>query len=207
MAERAARIIGLDNAGVDFITTDIRKSWLESGGKICEINPTPGVVYDKVNKFIIDYLFKNANNGHIPIILIVGSYEDTSNLLKLCVEKIAGRYDSFGYIFDKQLNICSNHSKFKTPKKNVSDLILGLLTDELVKVGIIQVNLEELKLGLDLCYANLITISGTESETANVYQSDWIYRCDKSNILCNPTNENFLLALDSLLDNFEKNRN
>ncbi len=42
LAERAARIIGLDIAGVDFLCPDITRSWHDVGGAICEINAQPG---------------------------------------------------------------------------------------------------------------------------------------------------------------------
>lgn len=43
MAERAIRAIGLDVGAVDFLTTDITKSYRETGGGICEINAGPGL--------------------------------------------------------------------------------------------------------------------------------------------------------------------
>ena len=43
MAERAIRAIGLDVGAVDFLTTDITKSYTETGGGICEINAGPGL--------------------------------------------------------------------------------------------------------------------------------------------------------------------
>ena len=42
MAMRAASAIGLDVAGVDFITPDVTRSYREVGGAICEINAAPG---------------------------------------------------------------------------------------------------------------------------------------------------------------------
>ncbi len=42
MAERAARIVGLNIAGIDFLTTDISRSWRDIGGAICEVNAQPG---------------------------------------------------------------------------------------------------------------------------------------------------------------------
>ena len=42
MAQRAAKAIGLDVAGVDFLTEDISRSYREIGGAICEVNAAPG---------------------------------------------------------------------------------------------------------------------------------------------------------------------
>lgn len=43
LAERAARLIGLDLAGVDLLTPDIGRSWREVGGVICEVNVQPAL--------------------------------------------------------------------------------------------------------------------------------------------------------------------
>jgi cyanophycin synthetase len=42
IAEEAARMIGLDIAGIDFICPDITEPVRESGGAICEVNAAPG---------------------------------------------------------------------------------------------------------------------------------------------------------------------
>jgi cyanophycin synthetase len=42
LAERAARIVGLDVAGMDLLITDISRSWRDVGGAICEVNSQPG---------------------------------------------------------------------------------------------------------------------------------------------------------------------
>ncbi len=43
MAVRAALAVGIDVAGVDFITQDISRPYYEAGGAICEINYRPGL--------------------------------------------------------------------------------------------------------------------------------------------------------------------
>lgn len=43
LAERAARLMGLDVAGIDMICPDIARSWQEVGGVICEVNAQPGL--------------------------------------------------------------------------------------------------------------------------------------------------------------------
>lgn len=82
IAERAAVGIGLDIAGVDFLTEDISRSMWETGGKICEINSRPGIrkhLWPAVGRPrdvispIIDMLFPGGGNGRIPIVLVVGN--------------------------------------------------------------------------------------------------------------------------------------
>ena len=42
IAEEAARVVGLDIAGIDFICPDITEPVRETGGAICEVNAAPG---------------------------------------------------------------------------------------------------------------------------------------------------------------------
>ena len=44
MAEAIAQTIGLATAGIDYITTDISKSWQE-GGALIEVNATPELTH------------------------------------------------------------------------------------------------------------------------------------------------------------------
>ncbi len=41
LAQRAARIVGLDIAGIDLLCPDISRSWRQTGGAICEVNAQP----------------------------------------------------------------------------------------------------------------------------------------------------------------------
>ncbi len=73
LAIRAAAALGLDLAGVDFLTPDISRSWMEAGGAICEINAQPQLgsitsphIYGDILKRLL------AGDGRIPIALVFG---------------------------------------------------------------------------------------------------------------------------------------
>jgi cyanophycin synthetase len=79
LAERAARLIGLDIAGVDFLCPDISRSWREVGGAICEVNAQPGFRVHwlgnparDINGEVIDWLFKDKP-ARIPSAAITGT--------------------------------------------------------------------------------------------------------------------------------------
>ena len=70
---RAARILDLDIAGVDLITPDVTRSWLEVGALICEVNAIPQIGYNHgIEPMMLD-LFKNGSR--IPVILAIVDQE------------------------------------------------------------------------------------------------------------------------------------
>jgi len=84
LAERAARIIGLDIAGVDLLCPDITRSWREVGGAICEVNGQPGFrphwLADPardINGEILDILFA-GRPSRIPTAAITGTNGKTT---------------------------------------------------------------------------------------------------------------------------------
>ncbi len=71
LAERAAACLGLDHAGIDLITPDIRQPWHQVPCGICEINPTPGM--DRLAiQGLLGYLFPDGSEGRIPVVVVVG---------------------------------------------------------------------------------------------------------------------------------------
>ncbi len=100
MAMRAAKAVGLDVAGVDFITPDITKSYREIGGAICEINaapgfrmhvaPTVGTPRD-VAKPVMDMLFPPDAPSCIPIASITGTNgKTTASRMVAHIHKMSG---------------------------------------------------------------------------------------------------------------------
>ena len=85
-AEHAARGLGLDVAGVDFLSTDISRSYLEIGGAICEVNQSPGLRPHWVAEGkppdvvtpILDHLFPGNIDGRIPIAAVTGTNGKTT---------------------------------------------------------------------------------------------------------------------------------
>ncbi len=100
MAERAIRAVGLDVGGVDFITTDITRSYRETGGGICEVNAAPGFrmhVAPSEGKSrdvagpVIDMLFPPGTKSRIPIAGVTGTNGKTTTARMLAhIMKLAG---------------------------------------------------------------------------------------------------------------------
>ena len=87
-AERAALAVGLDIAGVDFITPDISRSWREVGAAICEVNPSPGLRPHWISqgspdttRAVMDAIYAPGEDGRIPIAAVTGTNGKTTTTL------------------------------------------------------------------------------------------------------------------------------
>ena len=78
----AARVVGLDIAGVDLVIEDVSRPLMEQRGAIVEINAGPGLLMHlkpasgkprPVGRAIVDSLFTENENGRIPIVGITGT--------------------------------------------------------------------------------------------------------------------------------------
>lgn len=86
-ASLAARIVGLDIAGVDLVCEDISKPLNVQGGAIIGVNAGPGLLMHikpaegearPVGKAIVEHLFPNGDDGRIPLVGVTGSYGKTT---------------------------------------------------------------------------------------------------------------------------------
>ncbi len=86
-ASLAARIVGLDIAGVDLVCEDIARPLDEQRGAIVEVNAGPGLLMHlkpaigqprPVGRAIVDELFPNGEDGRIPVVGITGSFGKTT---------------------------------------------------------------------------------------------------------------------------------
>jgi len=87
LAQRVAKVIGLDIAGIDIVTSDISKSLRETGGVVVEVNAAPGFrmhaspsqgLPRNVGASVLEMLFPNDAPSRIPIIAITGTNGKTT---------------------------------------------------------------------------------------------------------------------------------
>jgi cyanophycin synthetase len=114
---RAARLLGLDVAGLDVVALDIARPLEEQGGAILEVNAEPTIAfhfpplcasYRPVCEAIIDSLFPDGKTGHIPLALVSspGDRARTGRILAGLLRapgRGIGRTSSAGIFVDEDL--------------------------------------------------------------------------------------------------------
>ncbi|MEX5746861.1 cyanophycin synthetase [Massilia sp. X63] len=101
-AALAARIVGLDVAGIDLVVEDISRPLEEQRGAIIEVNSSPGLLAHikpaagrprNVGKAIIEHLFADGETGRIPVVGVTGTL-GTSLIARLvgCLVHITGKH-------------------------------------------------------------------------------------------------------------------
>ncbi|WP_425805796.1 cyanophycin synthetase [Desulfitobacterium sp. Sab5] len=102
LAVYAARIIGLDIAGIDWVIEDISLSYKEQEGAIIEVNAAPGIrmhlhpsqgTPTDVGQIMVDHIYP-VGNGRIPIVSITGTNGKTTTT------RMIGKM-----LYDRQLNV------------------------------------------------------------------------------------------------------
>ncbi len=116
-AALAARVVGLDIAGVDLVCEDISRPLEEQRGAIIEVNASPGLLAHlkpaagearPIGTAIVGHLFGAAESGRIPIVGITGS-KGASLIAKLvgCLLHLTGKHtgvvSSEGLFLDQRL--------------------------------------------------------------------------------------------------------
>ena len=91
MAALAARVVGLDIAGVDMVLEDIAKPMSSQRGAVVEVNASPGLLAHfkpaagsprPIGKAIIEHLFDADKNGRIPVVGVTGT-QNTTRIARL----------------------------------------------------------------------------------------------------------------------------
>ena len=152
VAEEAARVIGLDIAGIDFICPDITEPVRETGGAICEVNAAPGfrmhthpTIGDQqfIAKPVVDMLFPPGAPSRIPIVAVTGTNGKTttsrmiSHVFKGMGRKV-GMTSTDGVVIDERLVIRADASGPKSARMVLQNPRVDFAVFEVARGGILR---------------------------------------------------------------------
>ncbi|WEK46380.1 MAG: cyanophycin synthetase [Candidatus Andeanibacterium colombiense] len=160
VAEMAAHTIGLDIAGVDFVTPDITRSVRETGGGIVEINAAPGFRMHlapsegtprDVAAPVIGMLFPNGTSSRIPIVAITGTNgkSTTTRMVAAILRETGrrvGRTDTSGVFIDDMLLRAGDASGPRSAAMLLTNPAVDAAVFETARGGILREGL-----GFDTC--------------------------------------------------------
>ena len=165
-AALAARIVGLDIAGVDLVCEDISRPLAQQRGAIIEVNASPGLLAHlkpadgqprPIGAAIVSHLFGQAENGRIPIVGITGS-KGASRVARLvgCLVHLTGKHtgvvSSEGLFLDQRLVTSGNAATWDAGQR--------LLINRTVQAAVFESNARMILsdgLAYDKCSVGVVT--------------------------------------------------
>ena len=165
----AAKVIGLDIAGIDIVAQDISAPLEEQGGIIVEVNAAPGLrmhlepsvgISRPVGQAIIDMMFPAEDSGRIPIAAVTGVNGKTTttrfltHILKGTGKRVGMTCTDGIYIDDRRIDHddCSGPSSARNVLMNPN---VDAAVFETARGGILRAGL-----GFDLCDVAVVTNIG-----------------------------------------------
>jgi cyanophycin synthetase len=166
IAEMAARVVGLDVAGIDFICPDITVPVRETGGAIVEVNAAPGFRMHThptegepqyVAKPVIDLLFPPNAPARIPIVAVTGTNGKTTtvrmiaHILKFMGRRV-GMTSTDGIVVDGRVIRRGDMSGPRSARMILQNPTVDTAVFEVARGGILREGL-----GFDRCDVAVVT--------------------------------------------------
>src|SRR5450830_1224819 len=165
-AALAARVVGLDIAGVDLVCEDISRPLDEQRGAVIEVNASPGLLAHlkpaagqvrPVGKAIIEHLFGHDQSGRIPVVGVTGTL-GTSLIARLvgCLVNLTGV--QVGVVSGQGLYL--NHRQVVAGDSTGWDAGQRLLINRTLKTAVFESNARRILtegLAYDKCQVGIVT--------------------------------------------------
>lgn len=175
IAVRAARSIGLDIAGVDFLTEDISRSMWRTGGRICEINSRPGLRKHMwpangpprdIMTPIVDMLFPPKQASRIPVIGILGVKRSAARrVARLLTDTLKRAGQHVGLAVNRRAYI--DGQKIRGKKRTAPEWSQMILMDPDVDIAVLETTVNDVVregLGCD-AFDLLLIVEDTPEQT------------------------------------------
>jgi len=162
----AAKVVGLDVAGVDLVAKDISRPLEEQGAAIVEVNAGPGLLMhikpakgnaQPVGQAIINHLFPLDRNSRIPIIGVCGSYR-SAQVSQICAYFF--KLNNFYIALSTQHGLSFNHRPVEKNGGSEWDCGRRTLLNPLVEAAVIESTAKGILMqGMpyDLCSVGVVT--------------------------------------------------
>jgi cyanophycin synthetase len=152
IAEEAAQVVGLDVAGIDFLTPDISQPVRETGGAIVEVNAGPGFRMHThptegepqyVAKPVLDLLFPPGTPSRIPIVAVTGSNGKTTTVRMIAhvltrMGRKVGMTTTDGIYIDERLVLKADASGPKSAQMVLQNPRIDFAVFEVARGGILR---------------------------------------------------------------------
>ncbi len=180
-ATLAARIVGLDIAGIDLVAEDITRPLEEQRGAFIEVNASPGLLAHlkpahgqprPIGTAIINHLFGPIDTGRIPIIGVTGT-RGASMVARLtgCLLHLSGRHigvaNADGLYLDGRRVSHANSVKFDAGQR--------LLINRTIEAAVFESNARAILtegLPYDKCQVGIVTDMDGVEDLAEFYLRD-----------------------------------